>query len=119
MVVKMSVWKNVVKNFQMLEQYWGCLDKMSKVNFSPAETLCLDLSVKQLASQILDHLPFCRIIKNDDEQLEEHNSVHKVRLNQQQPSHVSLDECLKLFTKEERVSVFFHNHTLLAILQTP
>ena len=41
---------------------------------------------------------------NDDEQLEEHHSVHKVRLNQQQPSHVSLDECLKLFTKEERVS---------------
>ena len=23
----------------MSEQYWGCLDKMSKVNFSPAETL--------------------------------------------------------------------------------
>lgn len=45
-----------------------------------------------------------RIIVNDDEQLEEHHSVHKVRLNQQQPSHVSLDECLKLFTKEERLS---------------
>ena len=36
---KMSVWKNVLKNFQMSEQYWGCLDKMSEVNFSPAETL--------------------------------------------------------------------------------
>ena len=31
--------KNVPKNFQMSEQYWGCLDKMSEVNFSPAETL--------------------------------------------------------------------------------
>ena len=31
--------KNVLKNFQMSEQYWGCLDKMSEVNFSPAETL--------------------------------------------------------------------------------
>ena len=31
--------KNVLKNFQMFEQYWGCLDKMSEVNFSPAETL--------------------------------------------------------------------------------
>ena len=60
------------------------------------------------------YLPYCRIIKNDDEQLEEHNSVHKVRLNQQQPSHVSLDECLKLFTKEERVSVFFHHMTVIA-----
>ena len=25
----------------MSEQYWGCLDKMSEVNFSPAETLGL------------------------------------------------------------------------------
>ena len=25
----------------MSEQYWGCLDKLSKVNFSPAETLHL------------------------------------------------------------------------------
>ena len=31
--------KNVLKNFKMSEQYWGCLDKMSEVNFSPAETL--------------------------------------------------------------------------------
>ena len=31
--------KNVLKNFQMSEQYWGSLDKMSEVNFSPAETL--------------------------------------------------------------------------------
>ena len=31
--------KNVLKIFQMSEQYWGCLDKMSEVNFSPAETL--------------------------------------------------------------------------------
>ena len=31
--------KNVLKNFQMSEQYWGCLDKMSEVNFNPAETL--------------------------------------------------------------------------------
>ena len=31
--------KNVLKNFQMSEQYWGCLDKISEVYFSPAETL--------------------------------------------------------------------------------
>ena len=31
--------KNVLKNFQMSEQYWGCSDKMSEANFSPAETL--------------------------------------------------------------------------------
>ena len=31
--------KNVRKKFQMSEQNWGCLDKMSEVNFSPAETL--------------------------------------------------------------------------------
>ena len=35
----MSVKKNVLKKFQMSEQYWGCLDKMSEVNFCPAETL--------------------------------------------------------------------------------
>ena len=34
--------KNVLKNFQMSEQYWGCLDKINKVNFSPAETLSLE-----------------------------------------------------------------------------
>ena len=27
----------------MSEQYWGCLDNMSKVNFSPAETLLLTM----------------------------------------------------------------------------
>ena len=31
--------KKCPKNFQMSEQNWGCLDKMSEVNFSPAETL--------------------------------------------------------------------------------
>ena len=39
---KMSVWKNDQKHFQMSEQYWGCLDKVSEVNFSPAETLGLE-----------------------------------------------------------------------------
>ena len=39
MVVKICIWKNVLRNFQMSEQYWGCLDKMSEVNFSLAETL--------------------------------------------------------------------------------
>ena len=39
MVVKISVEKMSLKNFQMSEQNWGCLDKMSEVNFSPAETL--------------------------------------------------------------------------------
>ena len=65
------------------------------------------MDADSLCGRFDKYLSYCRIIKNDDEQLEEHNSVHKVRLNQQQPSHVSLDECLKLFTKEERVSVFF------------
>ena len=36
---KNECYKNVLKNFQMSEQCWGCLDKMSEVNFSPAETL--------------------------------------------------------------------------------
>ena len=40
MVVKMSV-KKCPKIFQMSEQFWGCLDKMSEVIFSPAETLCI------------------------------------------------------------------------------
>ena len=31
--------KKCPKNFQMSDQNWGCLDKMSEVNFSPAETL--------------------------------------------------------------------------------
>ena len=38
-MVKISVEKMSLKNFQMSEQNWGCLDKMSEVNFSPAETL--------------------------------------------------------------------------------
>ena len=38
MVVKISV-KNCPKNFHMSEQYWGYLDKMFEVNFSPAEAL--------------------------------------------------------------------------------
>ena len=42
MVIKMSVYKNVLKNFQMSEQYWGCLDKISEVNFSRAETLVVE-----------------------------------------------------------------------------
>ena len=39
MVVKISVEKMSLKKFQMFEQNWGCLDKMSAVNFSLAETL--------------------------------------------------------------------------------
>ena len=31
--------KKFTKNFQMSVQSCGCLDKMSEVNFSPAETL--------------------------------------------------------------------------------
>ena len=31
--------KNVLNNFQMSEQYWDCLGKMSEVNVGPAETL--------------------------------------------------------------------------------
>ena len=41
MVVKWVSEKNVLKSFQMSEQYWGCSDKMSEANFSPAETLSL------------------------------------------------------------------------------
>ena len=29
----------------MSEQNWGCLDKMSEVNFSPAETLVLEKKI--------------------------------------------------------------------------
>ena len=42
----MSVLKNVLKNFQMSEQYWGCSDKMSEANFSPAETLYLSIQLR-------------------------------------------------------------------------
>ena len=54
----MSV-KNVLKNFHMSEQYLGCLDKMSKVNFSPAETLWYKASFKKMRSFI-----FCEMILN-------------------------------------------------------
>ena len=37
--------KKCPKNFQMSEQNWGCMDKMSEVNFSPAETLGTSWSV--------------------------------------------------------------------------
>lgn len=45
-----------------------------------------------------------RFVDNDDDIFEEHQSVHKARLGQQQPVHVSLDDCLKLFTKDEKVN---------------
>ena len=38
-VGKNECYKNVLKTFQMSEQYWGFLDKMYEANFSPAETL--------------------------------------------------------------------------------
>lgn len=44
-----------------------------------------------------------RLIDDDEDLVEEHQSVHKARLSQQQPSNVSLEDCLKLFTKEEKV----------------
>ena len=55
---KMSV-KNVLKNFQMSEQYWVCLDKISEVIFSPAETLWYKAPFKKMRSFI-----FCEIIVN-------------------------------------------------------
>ena len=47
--------------FQMSEQYWGCLDKMSEVNFSPAETL---LYSGLSAPAKLDYL--CLILLRED-----------------------------------------------------
>ena len=52
--------KNVLKNFQMSEQYWGCLDKKSGVNFSPAETLEYSMIVKLLTKH---HLEFLNLIR--------------------------------------------------------
>lgn len=48
-------------------------------------------------------LSACRFVDNDEDIYEEHQSVHKARLGQQQVLHVSLDDCLRLFTKEEKV----------------
>ncbi|KAH3860654.1 ubiquitin carboxyl-terminal hydrolase 31-like [Dreissena polymorpha] len=42
-------------------------------------------------------------VELDDDQLEEHDSVHTARLNLQQPTSVSLEDCLRVFTKEERL----------------
>lgn len=55
------------------------------------------------------------VVDNDEDQFEEHQSVHKARLGQQQPSNVSLEECLQLFTKEEKVSI---STSRIAILLT-
>ena len=39
----------------MSEQNWGCLDKMSEVNFSPTETLRVHLSTEEpAASRMLE-----------------------------------------------------------------
>ncbi|WAQ96183.1 UBP31-like protein [Mya arenaria] len=43
-----------------------------------------------------------RIVDNDKDVVDEHSSVHKARLSLTQPSSVSLDDCLRLFTKEEK-----------------
>ena len=53
----MSVWKNVLKNFQMSEQYWGCSDILSEVNFSPAETLLRPLFLHSDMLQTAIHGP--------------------------------------------------------------
>ncbi|XP_052816760.1 ubiquitin carboxyl-terminal hydrolase 31-like [Mya arenaria] len=44
-----------------------------------------------------------RIVDNDKDVVDEHSSVHKARLSLTQPSSVSLDDCLRLFTKEEKL----------------
>ena len=51
----------------MSEQYWGCLDKMSEVNFSPAETL-----VTMLISKIL-YQTLCVFSQIKDRKHIEHN----------------------------------------------
>ena len=53
MVVKFRFEKMSLKKFQMSEQNWGCLDKMSEVNFSPAETLLLRDLVNVYALKII------------------------------------------------------------------
>ncbi|KAK3579493.1 hypothetical protein CHS0354_028312 [Potamilus streckersoni] len=45
-----------------------------------------------------------RVVRYDDDPVEEHSTVHKVRLSQQQPTDISLDECFKLFTREEKLT---------------
>ena len=51
----------------MSEQYWGCSDKMSEANFSPAETLaCLvtwhrleNVQLKQTPNHIRNAVKYC------------------------------------------------------------
>ena len=45
---------------KMSKQYWGCLDKMSEVNFSPAETLVYRMS-ENCKSVVLQDIGKCNI----------------------------------------------------------
>ena len=57
--------KNCPKKFQMSEQYLDCLDKMSEVNFSPAETLCSNgpgHMTKMAATPIYGKKPFKNLL---------------------------------------------------------
>ena len=47
--------KNVLKKFQMSEQNRGCLDKMSEVNFSPAESLLFHTFLEKALLSLLFH----------------------------------------------------------------
>ena len=58
-----------------------------------------------------------RLVDDDEDFIEEHQSVHKARLSQQQPSNVSLEDCLKLFTKEEKVLTSFYYIIISMILK--
>lgn len=44
-----------------------------------------------------------RVIIKDNDVIHEDPSVKKVRMSQQQPLKVSLEECLQLFTRDEKV----------------
>ena len=52
------------------------------------------------------HFVNFRVILKDNDEIQDDPSVKRVRLSQQQPLKVSLDECLELFTRDEKVHIF-------------
>ena len=52
------------------------------------------------------HFVNFRVIRKDNDEIQDDPSVKRVRLSQQQPLKVSLDECLELFTRDEKVHSF-------------
>ncbi|VDI77510.1 Hypothetical predicted protein, partial [Mytilus galloprovincialis] len=81
----------------------GCRNALLTNLVDRAMSMCRDEYGPQHLKLVAEWEPAVqsRVITDENNRVDEHNSYKRLRQSSQQPFKVSLDNCLQLFTKEE------------------